>query len=217
MAILTQHSPDLLCAEILADAKHQGEAIVGRAQAEAAAILTAAKTEAEKIRRERRDQAQAEAARRRELILATVAVETGRLRAARIESLLESIHAEIRRRLQAREADGRETIVTLAADAIRRMPANSFILEISAANQAVLDNGIAHDIAQRAGRAPLKLAISADGAVAGGGVIIRDEAGFQFWDNRLLSRLDRLWPELRRQIAMQTSLVAKNNSAGGES
>ena len=38
---------------------------------------------------------------------------------------------------------------------------------------------------------------------------------FEIWDNRLLSRLERLWPELRRQIAIRTSLVEKSKPTGG--
>ena len=54
--------------------------------------------------------------RQSELILATVSVETGRLRAARVEALLESVHEEARQRLLAREGfEYRETVIALAA------------------------------------------------------------------------------------------------------
>ena len=186
-----------------------------RAKMEAEAILAAASAEAEKIRRGRRDQAQAEAARRKELILATVAVETGRMRSARVEALLESVREAIRRRLLARNFDAREMIIALATEAVRRMPGNDFVLRISAADHAAFGDGLAGEIAQRVGRSPLNLAISADAAITDCGVTIRDSGGFQFWDNRLLTRLDRLWPELRTQIAIRASLVGETNSTGG--
>jgi vacuolar-type H+-ATPase subunit E/Vma4 len=210
-----QHSPDLLCAEILADAQRQSEEILQRARTEAKTTLAAASAEAEKIRRERREQAQAEATRRKELILATVAVETGRLRSARVEALLESVREEIRRQLSARNFDARETIVALAAEAIRQMPGNDFILRISAVDCVAFGSGLAGEITRVIGRSPLNLAISADATVTGGGVIIQTADGFQFWDNRLLMRLDRLWPEFRTQIAIRASLVSENNSTGG--
>jgi vacuolar-type H+-ATPase subunit E/Vma4 len=210
-----QHSPDLLCAEILAEAKRESEVILQRAKTEAEAILAAASAAAEKIRRERREQAQAEAARRKELILATVAVEAGRLRSARVEALLESVREEIRRQLSARNFDARETIVALAAEAIRQMPGNNFVLKISAVDCVAFGDELAGEIAQRVGRSPLNLAISADATVTGGGIIIQTADGFQIWDNRLLTRLDRLWPELRTQIAIRASLVDENNSTGG--
>jgi vacuolar-type H+-ATPase subunit E/Vma4 len=215
MASINQPSPDALCAEILAQARRQRAEILDRANTEAQAIRDTARTEAEAIRRERRDQARAEAARRKDLILATVAVETGRLQASRVEAILESIHAEIRRRLLADHAADRETLVALAADAISRMPGNSFALDISAADHAACGQGLAEEITQRVGRAPLNLTLSADGAVTAGGVTVRDAAGYEFWDNRLLARLERFWPALRRQIARQASLVEEDSSTGG--
>lgn len=215
METAKQNSPEVLCAEIIADAKRQSEEILQRSKTEAEAILAAANAEAENIRRERREQAQAEAARRRELILATVAVEAGRLRSARIERLLESIREEIRQRLLARDFDVRESIVTLAAEAIRRMPGNDFVLKISAADHAAFGNGLAGEIAQRVTRSSLNLSISADATMTDGGVVIWDAAGFQFWDNRLLSRLERLWPEFRRQIAIRASLASEDQLIGG--
>ncbi len=210
MTTANQNSPDVLCAEILADAQRQSEEILQRAKTEAETTLAAASAEAEKIRHERREQAQAEAARRKELILATVAVETGRLRSARVEMLLESVRETIRRRLQARNFDARETILALAAEAVRRMPGNDFVLKISAADHAAFGDGLAAEIAQRVGRSPLNLVISADPAITDSGVIIQTADGFQFWDNRLLSRLERLWPELRRQIALRTGLARES-------
>jgi vacuolar-type H+-ATPase subunit E/Vma4 len=215
MAATNQNSPDILCAEILADAKRESEEILQRAKTEAEAILAAALAEAEKIRHERRKQAQVEAARRKELILATVAVETGRLRSARVETLLESVREEIRRRLLARNFDARKTSIALATKAVRRMPGNDFVLKISAADHAAFGDGLAGEIAQHVARSSLNLAISADATVTDGGVIIQTADGFQFWDNRLLTRLDRLWPELRTQIATRASLVGENNSTGG--
>ncbi|HEU5396435.1 MAG TPA: hypothetical protein VFV81_04655, partial [Verrucomicrobiae bacterium] len=56
----------------------------------------------------------------------------------------------------------------------------------------------------------------AEETVTGGGVIIESADGFQVWDNRLPSRLRRLWPELRRQIARRLGLVTEiqSTSAG---
>ena len=217
MPATNQNSPDVLCAEILADAKRQSEEILQRAKTEAETTLAAASAEAEKIRRERRDLAQAEAARRKELILATVAVETGRLRSARVETLLESVREEIRRRLLARNIDAREMIVALATEAVRRMPGNDFVLKISTADHAAFGNGLAGEIARCVGRSPLNLTISADPAISDSGVVVQTADGFQYWDNRLLSRLERLWPELRRQIAIRASLVGENSSGTGVS
>jgi hypothetical protein len=39
--------------------------------------------------------------------------------------------------------------------------------------------------------------------------ILQDEEGRQIWELGLEARLERLWPELRRQIAAQCGLVAQ--------
>jgi vacuolar-type H+-ATPase subunit E/Vma4 len=214
MPALNQNSPDALCAEILATARRESEEIENRAKTEAAALVAAAQADAEKLKRERLEQGQADAARRKELILATVAVETGRMRSARLETLLESVHQSIRGRLQADGFDRHSTIVALATEAIRRMPDSSFVLKLSPADQAAFGSGLAGEITQRAGRPSLSLAVSADATLTGG-VTIRDAGGFQYWDNRLLSRLERLWPELRQQIAVCITRDGEKNSPGG--
>jgi hypothetical protein len=52
--------------------------------------------------------------------------------------------------------------------------------------------------------------ISDEPEMTDGGVVVATADGWQIWDNRRLSRLERFWPELRRQIAVQTALVARN-------
>jgi len=215
MATPNANSPEVLSEEILAEAKRECDEILRRAQRESESLLATATAEADKIRQEKLDAARAEAARRSELMLATVPVEAGRLRAARIEAILENIREAARRQLESRHFDGYETMVALAAEAIRRMPGTDFVLKLSAADHAVFGDKLTGEICQRTGRSPLKLAIAADPTVTDGGVIVQDADGLRIWDNRLLSRLDRLWPELRRQIAMRTALVGKNAPAGG--
>jgi vacuolar-type H+-ATPase subunit E/Vma4 len=215
MATPNPNSPEVLSAEILAQAGRECDEILRRAQREAESLLAAATAEADKIRREKLDAARAEAARRSELMLATVPVEAGRLRAARIEAILENIREAARRQLESRHFDAHETVVALAAEAIRQMPGTDFVLKISAADHAAFGDKLAGEVCQRTGRSPLKLTISADPTVTDGGVMVQDAAGIRLWDNRLLSRLERLWPELRRQIAVRTGLVEKNAPTGG--
>lgn len=216
MATPNQNSPEILCAEILADARRASEEIIHRAQREAEALLANAAAEADKARQERLAQARAEAARRKELTLATVPVETGRLRSARIEELLQSVREEVARRLLARAGfDYRETIIALAAEAVKQMPGSAFVVKLSAADGPAFGDGLAEEIARRVGRSPLHITISKDSAEKDGGVIIEDVGGRLVWDNGLLARLERFWPELRRQIAIQTSLVTESKPAGG--
>src|ERR1019366_8477889 len=97
MATPNQNSPEALSKEILAEAGRECDEIIRRARSESDSLLAAATAEAEKIRREKLDSTRIEVARRNELMLATIPVETGRLRSARIEIILEKIHEETRR------------------------------------------------------------------------------------------------------------------------
>ena len=217
MATPNHHAPEILREEILADARRESEGIIRRAQQEAETLLANAAADADKVRQERLDQARVEAARRKELILATVPVEAGRLRAARVEALLQSVCDEVRRRLLAREGlDYRETIVALAAEAVSQMAGETFAVKLSPPDRADLGAGLAEEIVRRVGRLPLSITLSNETTITGGGLLVQDSEGRQVWDNRFAPRLQRLWPELRRQIAVQTALVAGSGSRGGE-
>ncbi|HEX9045776.1 MAG TPA: V-type ATP synthase subunit E [Verrucomicrobiae bacterium] len=212
--MVTENNPDALCAEVLADARRKSEQTRQAARAEADAIFAAARAEGERIRGEQRARAEAEAVRRKDLILATVAVEVARRRTARVETILDSMHEEIRRQVLSGSFPSRPVVVALAAEAVRAMFGDTFMLKISAADAAAFGNVLADEVARLVARAPLRLTVSGDEAVTGG-VIIQTPDGVQTWDNRLSSRLERLWPELRRAIAVSTSLVEENHESGG--
>ena len=211
---MNQNSTEVLREEILAAARREGEEIVSRARQDAEVFLTSAVGEADRIRQERLDQARAEAARQSELILATVTVETGRLRAARVEALLESVYGEACQRLVAREGfEYLETVIGLASHAISQMAGDGFVVKLSEADQTILGDGLAEEIAHRVGR-PVSITISYELGITGGGVIVEDTEARQVWDNRLVKRLERLWPELRRQVAVEATFVPKTGSGG---
>lgn len=207
-----QNSPNAICMEILAEATRESCEIRHRAETEAASFLSAAASEAETIRRETLEQAQIRAKKRKEMILGTVTVEKKRMRSAQVEAALESIREEIRRRLPAQNSENRETIVALALEAVGKMPANDLVVKISAADQVTFGNGLAEEIILQARRPQLHLTISTDATMTGGDVTVENVGGSQFWDNRLLSRLERLWPELRWQIAMAGGLITGDDA-----
>lgn len=192
---------DALCAEILADARRESDEIVRRARQEGKALLAKAAADAEKARQERLDAAHAEAARRKELILATIAVEANRMRSSRVEKVLQSVHDETSRRLAAREGfDYRQMLITLANGALGQMDGDAFIVKLSPPDRVAFGDALAKSISRR-------VQIIEDAAITGGGVVVETADGRQMWDNRLLARLERLWPELRRQIAVRAGLV----------
>lgn len=211
-----ESSAENLSGEILAEARRRAEEIVFRARNDSEAFLNNAAAEADQVRQRLLNQARSEADRQSALILATVPVETGRLLSTRVETLLESVHDEARQRLLVRQGfEYRETVIALASDAIRQMAGAEFVLKLSNAEQTIVDDGLADEIAHRAGRS-VSVTISHEENITGDGVIIEDAEARQVWDNRLLKRLERLWPELRRQIAMQAALVPQREAKGDD-
>jgi vacuolar-type H+-ATPase subunit H len=71
---------DVLAAEILEDARRKSERLLAQARREADAVLVQSRDRGDRERRDLVDAARAEAARRRERILAGVSVQQNRLR-----------------------------------------------------------------------------------------------------------------------------------------
>ena len=216
MKSAVSNSGEVLCQEILAEARRARDEILRRARQDAETILTQAHVKAEKIKQEQLARACEEADRRRVLILASVPVEAGRLRATRVEALLQSVFDEARSRLAAREEfDYPGAVMALATEAVSQMAGDAFVVKLSPADRNAFGNTLASGLKQLTARPPLAITLAEDPAMTkGGGVIVEDAQRQQSWDNRLPSRLQRLWPELRRQIAMQTALVGTKAQSG---
>lgn len=204
----------ILSEEILDEARKEAGEIVRRARQEAENISTAAEAEAGRVREEQLARARADAVRRTELIQATVPLETSRMRVQRIESLLESVHEQARQRLLARSGfTYRDALVALAATAINQMTGTAFSIKVPMADQAMLGDGLREDIARYA-RPGLQIDLSTDPDAGDGGVVVADADLRQVCDNGLLKRLERMWPDLRRQIAQKASFVPKTEPGG---
>jgi len=199
--------------EILADAQRHAERVLSHARREAQELRDRTRQDIEQGKSEQLEAARREAASRREIILASAAIEAPRRRNARVEAVLQGIHDEARRRLLAREGfDYREALVRLAADAIARMEGASFVLQLSEADREALGAGLAEEVRRRVGRDALQVTLAAEGAKIAGGVIVRDAEGRQVWDNSLAVRLERFWPTLRRQIGVRTGLAGASGA-----
>ena len=213
-------SQQVLREEILAEARRQSERILKHGRDDAEETVAKARAAAAKEHQDLLQTAKAEAVRRRELALAHVPVEAGRRRAARIEEILQSIREEARRRLLARVGfDYREVLTALAAEAIGKMDGHRFVLELASADRQAFGDAWVQEVGRRAAagrpeseRAGLEVRLAAEPVDIQGGVRIRDVEGRQVWDNSLDARLERLWPSLRRQIAVETSLVGSDKA-----
>ncbi len=193
---------ELLRQEILEEARGQAEAIRNHARQKAEVILAEAEKEAAQLRADRMEAARAEVRRRTEAILATVCVEAGRMRSARIEDALQAIHDRARDELRARSGfDFPRIIAGLAAEALGQMAGDAFELRLSRADHDALGRELMDEIRSRSSRSNLTIRLVADSNLNRGGLWLEDDAGRQAWNLSLEARLERCWPELRRQIA----------------
>jgi vacuolar-type H+-ATPase subunit E/Vma4 len=88
------------------------------------------------------------------------------------------------------------------------MDGTRFVLEISDSDNQALGEGWVYEVRRQAGRDGLDIATAPAQMKNQVGVLIRDAEGRQVWDNTLPARLERLWPALRRQLAVATGLVS---------
>jgi vacuolar-type H+-ATPase subunit E/Vma4 len=203
----------VLTDEIIDDAKRQAERTLSHARQEAADLAAKGKADAEKEHERARAAGKAEAARRRDLILATVPIEVSRKRAAAVEATLQSIHDEAAKRVASRDGvNVRELLIALAADAVKRMDGNTFILQLSDGDRQAHAGGLAEEVQRRAGKDGLQVSVAGEPAKISDGVLIRDADGRLFWDNSLSARLERFWPILRREIGVRSSLAGKGST-----
>lgn len=197
--------------EILAQARAEGEETLRRIREEGESVVERARAEARAALDERLKAAERESARRRERILSTVPAEIARLRAARVENALEAVRREALRELRElapSEPERREAVIGLAAEAAARMEGDAFVLRVSPRDFEAFGASLPGDLSRRLARSALEVSARADETVEPGGVVVEDREGRQVWDDRLASRLERLWPELRRRIAAGFGLSA---------
>jgi len=218
MAENEQHPQDVLRGEILADAQRQADRALQRARKEAAGIAEAAEAELEEWRTQQLDIARAEAQRRSNMILASLPVEIGRMRANGLESALQSIYDEVRQQLMACDGlDYRQTLINLSAEAIRTMTGSGFTITLPEADRKLLGEAEVESIKRLANRPDVKLTLVFDPESMDAGPVVHTDDGDEYWDNRLAEKLERLWPMLRREIAVQAALIETVDARSGMS
>jgi len=202
MAPDIQNDGETLCREILADAHATADSLILQARQDAESLLANTTVTEETEARNRMNSALEEAARSRERILASIPAEESRLRAARTEQLLNSIHDDVLQRLLAHTGfDYQEAIAASAANAINRMSGSAFTVALSPEDHRTMGETLVADITRRTTKTGIHIQLVDDPAITQGGAIIRDPEGRQEWDNRLPARLERLWPALRLHLA----------------
>jgi vacuolar-type H+-ATPase subunit E/Vma4 len=214
---MTEHdSSAVLRQEISDDARRQCDDILSCARRDAEALLGREGSAAIEARLKRLEEARSEGARRKDLTLAAVFVETRRLYLARVEALLASIREEAKEHLAARNGfDLRESVINLASEAVRGMTGDEFVVRLAEGSRPMLGGDLEEEITSRAGRPGVKITVSWDPRMSDDGPIITDAGEMQVWDNRYRARLERLWPEMRRAIAAEMFPAGAGEPEGG--
>jgi vacuolar-type H+-ATPase subunit E/Vma4 len=189
---------DHLAREVLAEAGRRAADILSRARQSAESVLSRAAADAAERRDEYLNARRAEAARRTAAIRATIPLEIARLRAARVESILNTVRERALERLVSKTGfDYRASLTALAAEAVASMGDDACVIRLAPGDRAAFGD----DILRRLARPAPAVRLEEDPAMTEPGVIVRDADGRRLWDNRLRVRLDRLWSELAREVA----------------
>ena len=194
-------SEKVLADEILADADGKAERARQRGERDARQIVARARQQA----LEAADQVLATARERGERIaasiLATVEAEAQRDLLAAREGEFDRLFDAARQRLADKGSyDYPAVLAALAAQAIGAMAADEVIIELCEQDRALATAAWLDEVRRRVGR-PVTIDVSANHAPIAGGLIVRSADGRLLYDNSFAARLERLKPELRRELA----------------
>jgi len=143
------------------------------------------------------------AARLSEQVAATVPVELNRTYHGQFEEQLGDLRAEVARRLGTlSQAERRRVAQALAIDALEGFGAEAVVITLRGDDQAVFGDALAASLREKTGRTAETLIVGPSDRDGEAGPVLRSVDGRRTWDNRVSVRLARLWPELRRQLAV---------------
>jgi len=136
-----------------------------------------------------------------ESILASVEAEAQRDLLAAREGELDRLFDAARQRLADKGSyDYPAVLAGLAAQAIGAMAADEVIIELCEQDRALATESWLDEVRRRVGR-PVTIDVSASHAPIDGGLIVHSADGRLLYDNSFRARLERLKPELRRELA----------------
>jgi vacuolar-type H+-ATPase subunit E/Vma4 len=119
-----------------------------------------------------------------------------------MEALLETIHAAARETVAAMGADElRPALLGLSLEAARQLDGPRLRVKLSPRDHASCGADLGRSLAGLLDRPCADIEVVAVASQLDPGPVVEDQVGRQVWDNRLLARLERLWPALRRELA----------------
>ncbi len=195
-----------LADQILADARKQAEPILTRARREAEDILRRARDDAEGEQTRTVERAEQDAAGEALRIRARTELEMANIRRRAAEDILVRARQQALEALrrQARDDGYRKQLVRLGLAALREMSGERFELLMRQEDKDAHAQHVARRLAERAAaelgrRAEIEVADETVNAI--GGLVLRSADGHEVCDQTFRARLDRLWEQLREDVA----------------
>lgn len=197
--------------QILEDARRQAAPLKRRAEQEAERIIEGAKEDAQKSKKKLIQDAEREADSVVKRIQARTELDIENIKRRGRENILDEVMGMARSRLAefASSDDYPRSLKELAKAAISSMNGRYFeivLREVDRHHGAEITDGIESELKAESDK-DVELAI-ADGSVDSmGGLAVRRGDGKQMCDETYEARLERLWPDLRQEVAEDLDVV----------
>ena len=198
--------PTKLEERILEDGRKKAEPVKRRAQRKADKIVQEAKEEAEERREQMRSEAEEEAELEMQRTLARAELEAENVRRQAREAVLQEARRIAREKLQqlAGSEDHLDSIALLAIQSLQAMRGEQFEVVLPEQEKEKRGEEILDAVTERADE-ELDRSVNirlADETLSGtGGLLLRRSDGVEICDQTFDARLQRLWPQIRTEIA----------------
>jgi vacuolar-type H+-ATPase subunit E/Vma4 len=197
---------DKLRERILEDGRKKAEPVKRRAQRKADEIVQDAREEAKERREQMRHEAEEEAELEAQRILARAELEAENVRRQAREAVLQQARQVARTRLRelADSDDHLQCLARLAVHSLRAMEGDQFELVLPAEEKEQRCDEVLETVKQRAAEEldrDLDLNVADERISCTGGLWVRRPDGHEICDQTFEARLDRLWPQIRAEIA----------------
>ncbi len=209
------NAAELLCGSVVEEARRKEHDLTMEAQRKAREILSLADQEGGVLVCEAGEAARAQAEKQRASLMAAVGVRVERCRSKHVEGILEGLRVELMGRVAVVGSQPfRRIVLRGVSEALRRMDGDEFVLRASEVTCRGLGSDWEAELLERDGGVGGRLRVEVDAGCAEGEVVLQDLEGRRSWRVDPLARLERAWPELRRQIV--AALGWECSLAGGE-
>ena len=213
---MTNESEKALVEEILKDAETKARRARERAERRAKGIAEKAERDAAELEARLLAAAAERAERAARTVLATLPHEIQRRRIDAHESVIQATFEAARELLRRKdELDYPAALVSLAAEAIRMMEGDAFVLTFAEADEPLINDELLRRIEAAAGR-PVQLTRSAEAGHFSGGVVVTTKDERQRYDNSLEARERRLRAKLREAMAETLFEIETTQEPGRE-